>query len=347
MARLVYLQDVCPDSWQLWTVSGEGSCLRDYRFSPTKEERELSTSDIETMLTKPEHFWEMAPHISYKDTEFWREQISLKNASMSLAPIDDVTEGDGGHRLQSLFASRVKSLLTTGESNELTQFVVEWIEGFSHVVEREQFNHWDNTDATQHRNIEDGFSWTASLLEYCRSTPQLDFIATGEPDTDFGLFAAEVCLGLSSKSNPFQDGRQNSIQPDGLGVRRDNSLVVFEMKGPQDDHDPFTAMLQALCGALAATAKRSWVVSTAESECGRRPSILLAGKNDEGFRVHLYVAIVAKHGEVIAVKGDARIEEAIPKLKTAFPQLGDVVFFLPQYSQFDKGKHFPADVVYR
>lgn len=347
MARLVYLRDVCPDSWQLWTVSGEGSCLRDYRFSPTKEERKLSTRDIETMLTKQNHFWEMAPHISYKDTEFWREHISLKNASMSLATIDDVTEGDGGHRLQSLFASRIKSLLTTGESNELTQFVGEWVEGFSHVVEREQFNHWDNTDATQLRNIEDGFSWTASLLEYCRSTPRLNFISTGEPSIDFGLFAAEVCLGLSSKSNPFQEGRQNSIQPDGLGVRRDNSLVVFEMKGPQDDHDPFTAMLQALCGALAATAKRNWVVSTAESECGRRPSIRLSGKNDDGFSVHLYVAIVAKPREVIAVKGDARIEDSISKLKTAFPQLGDVVFFLPRHSQFGRVEHFPAEVVYR
>lgn len=347
MARLVFLPSICHDSWQLWTVSGEGSCLRDYRFSPTNKNRQLSTSEIEARLLEPGHFWEMAQHKSYKDTEFWREQISFKNASMSLAPIDNVTEGDGGHRLQSLFESRIKPFLSNGQIDQLTLFIGEWINGFSHVVEREQFNHWDNTDATGYRNVEDGFSWTASLLEHCRSTPQLDFISTGELTTDFGLFAAEVCLGLSSKNNPFQEGRQNSIQPDGLGVRRDHSLVVFEMKGPQDDHDPFTAMLQALCGALAATAKRDWVVSTAESECERRPSIYLAGKHADDFSVHLYVAIVAKQGEVIAVKGDARIEDSIPKLKAAFPQLGDVVFFLPQYSHFDNVELFPADVVYR
>lgn len=158
MARLVYLPSICAESWQLWTVAGDGSCLRDYRFSPTKEIRQHSTGEIESMLEMPENYWETAPHITYMKSEFWREQISFKNEGLGLDPIEELMEGDGGHRLQSLFASRIKALLTEYQPNELAGFIAEWIKGFSHVVERDQFNHWDNSDASDRRDIEDGSS---------------------------------------------------------------------------------------------------------------------------------------------------------------------------------------------
>ena len=347
MARLVYLPSVCDKSWLLWTVAGQGSCLRDYRFSPLDEKRQHSTADIQAMLNMPGHYWEMARNETYKNGDFWREEISFKNQSMSLDPITNVMEGANGHRLQSLFSSRIKPLLADGPSHELERFIGKWISGFSHVVERDQFNHWDNSDASEYQNINYGSSWTLAMLEYCRSTDELGFVSTGEQFLDFGLFAAEVCFGISSRNNPFQEGRQNSIQPDGLGLRRDRSIVVFEMKGPHDDHDPFTAMLQALCGALAVTAKRDWIVKTAESEGNRRPSIALAGVNNIAFSVNLYIAIVPKEGESISISGDNRVGDSISRIKAAFPQLGDVVFFVPSRSQFNQIGQFRAELVYR
>jgi len=200
MARLVYLPSVCSDSWQLWTVRGDGSCLRDYRYNPPAENRGLSTSEIELMLEEPGHFWEMVPEKTYQNYRFWQEQISFKNVSMSLAPIDDVIQGETRHRLQDLFVEEIKEGLSTGQQDRLAMSIRRWLTGFAHVVvERDQFNHWDNTDATGYRGINDGFGWTGRMLEHCRSTQQLDFISTDDPTNDFGLFAAEVCLEAVSK----------------------------------------------------------------------------------------------------------------------------------------------------
>jgi hypothetical protein len=49
--------------------------------------RDRSSSEINALLAMPSHFWEMAEDITYKDTVFWREQISLKNVETGLPSI--------------------------------------------------------------------------------------------------------------------------------------------------------------------------------------------------------------------------------------------------------------------
>lgn len=310
----------------LWTTSGEGSCLRDYRVAPTKEIRNFSRASIEAMIETPGHFWEMASHRTYKDTAFWRDQISFKNTESGLATIDLVNEGTTPQKLLSLFINQVSPLLTDERCDELPALVARWIDGFKAVVEREQFNHFDNSIAPTF-DFDHGFGWSAAMLESCRSTDGPLFIDTGRDDLDYKLLAVEVCLGLSSKDNPFQLGKRNSIQPDGLGIRRDNSLLVLEMKGPQDDHDLLTATLQAFCGALAIMAKYQWVTRLMQSTGSRRPAVLTPIPPLDPCPVSLYIMVVPKMGESIATDGDTRLQTAVRHLRTAVP-LGDVAYFI-------------------
>ena len=344
MARLVYLPDVEADTWMMWTTSGQGSCLRDYRVAPRKEVRTFSTADIEAMLTRPDHFWEMAPHVSYKDDEFWQEQISFKNVESGLPPIDQVGEGDGRHKLLSLFTSQISPLLCEDRSEELRTTVARWIDGFKSVVERDQFNHFDNS-FIQTFEIEHGFGWTSAILEQCRSCGSLSSIATGREDVDFSLFAVEVSLGLSSKNNPLQKGKRNSIQPDGLGMLRDRSLAVLEMKGPQDDHDLLTATLQAFCGALAVKAKFDWIAGLTQTSGNRRPALSETLPPESTHPINLFVMVVPKEGEVISATGEQRLEDAVRHLRAAVP-LGKVAYFVIDRENFGSVERLPVSFVY-
>ena len=81
----------------------------------------------------------------------------------------------------------------------------------------------------------------------------------------------ELSIGISSKRNPFFPGHVNSIRPDGLGVKRDGTVAVLEVKGPQDELDAWPAILQGVLGAVAIHAKREYIVQLLKSGTGRRP----------------------------------------------------------------------------
>jgi hypothetical protein len=287
------------------------------------------------MLTAPGHFWEMAPNVSYKEVDYWREQISIKNVESGLPPIGDVADAGTRHRLLSLFVSQITPMLKDGRSRELRETIDRWVSGFTQVVEKEQFNHFDNTDATYLSNWRKGLGWTSAMLEYCRAGGTLEFIATGNADLDFAIISAELCFGLSSKTNPFQQGKQDYIEPDGLGVRRDGSFLVMEMKGPQDDHDLLTATLQALCGALALSAKREMCVRLAQSPAQRRPTVSHPQFPDDRPSLGLYVVVVQETGETMRLETDQRIEDAVSQMKAAFPALREVVYFVLAQSHFN------------
>src|SRR5262249_16346722 len=159
----------------LWTIRGDGSCLRDYRFNPTKEKRDRSSDEINRLLDAPGHFWEMAEDISYKDSAFWREQISLKNVEMGLPSITSVEAAGGKQRLLTVVISDVVPLIDKNEASDLKSTIRRWVDGFAKIVNKEQFNHWDNSDATASRSPMTGFGWTSTMLEYCRANGQLHY----------------------------------------------------------------------------------------------------------------------------------------------------------------------------
>lgn len=348
MARLVYLPSVEPASWLLWTTRGVGSCLRDFRVSPTREMRDRTTGEIEALLTAPGHYWEMAEEVSYKDDAFWRERISLKNVESGLPAVTAALATGGKQRLLSMFTAEVTPLLSENRAADLAAAVRRWADGFTHVVDKVQFNHWDNSDATGRSTPTTGFGWTSTILEYCREGGALRYVRTGRADLDFAVIAAEVSFGLSSKDNPFQPGHQDYIEPDGIGVREaGGSLLVLEVKGPQDDHDLLAATLQAFCGALAVYAKRGMVVGMAGlagAAGGRRPAVA-AELPDDRRSLGLYVLVVLKAGE--QVRGDdlARLGPAVGLLRAAFPPLRDAVYFIVREEQLaDIGSLRPTAV---
>lgn len=346
MARLVFLPSFQPDTWLLWTVRGDGSCLRDFRFAPTKEERGFSTTQIESMLCQPGHYWEMGDGTKkHSDVDHWREQISFKNIEAGVSPIGEVADAGTGHRLLSLFVSQVAPLLNPDRLEELRVVINRWLDGFRHVVEKEQFNHWDNTDSTSASDWLTGFGWTSTMLEFCRAGGHLRFIETGRQDLDFAIISAELGFGISSKSNPFQQKKRDYIKPDGLGVRRDQSFLVTEMKGPQDDHDLLTATLQAFCGALALSAKREMCLRLSQNTAVRRPSCSPDFPTDRP-SLGLYVIVVQKVGETILVEADHRLESTASLMKAVFPALREVVYFVLSEPQIRSIGKLPIAKVY-
>jgi hypothetical protein len=277
----------------------------------------------------------MAEHVSYKDCVYWREQISLKNVEMGFPPITALEIVDGRQRLLSRFTAEVVPLLSENGLSDLEKTIRRWVEGFDKVVNKLQFNHWDNSDASSKANPMTGFGWTSTMLEYCRAAGRLRYIRTGRKEYDFAIIAAEVSLGISSKSNPFQPGRQDYIEPDGIGVREvDGSFLVLEMKGPQDDHDLLSATFQALCGALAMFAKREMIVRLAKSKGKRRPALAHCEIPSDRSTIGLHIMLVLKSGEQLTAENVTDIEPSLIMLMKAFRPLREVVYFIVGQDQF-------------
>jgi hypothetical protein len=335
MARLVYLPTVERGSWLLWTISGVGSCLRDYRFNPTREMWDRSRDEIDRLLATPGHVWEMAEDISYTERDFWCEEIRMKNVETGLPSITSVKSGGAKQRLLAKFTSEVVPLIDKDDALNLKSVIWRWVDGFAKIVnKKEKFNRWDDDDATASKSPMTGFGWLSTMLEYCRANRHLQYIRTGRTTLDFAMIAAEVAFVISSKSNPFQPGREDCIEPDGIGVREaDGSLLVLEMKGPQDDHDLLSATLQAFCGALAVFAKQEMIVRLARSAGERRPEVAVATVSSERPRLGLYIVIVLKEGEQVRIEDDARLCPALDLLMGAFPPLRETVYFVVEQSQ--------------
>ncbi len=185
------------------------------------------------------------------------------------------------------------------------------------------------------------------MLEYCRANGQLRSIRTGRVGLDFAIIAVEVALGISSKSNPFQSGKQDYIEPDGIGVREaDGSFLVLEMKGPQDDRDLLSATLQAFCGALAVFAKREMIVRLARAAGQRRPAVAHADLPSDRPSLGLYIMVVLKAGEQVRIEDDLRIDTTLTLLKQAFPPMREVVYFIVGLEQLSSIGNLPFTRVY-
>jgi hypothetical protein len=322
MARFVLIKEICSTSWLVWTVRSGGSCLRDYRTSPAKQHRQYSTKQIENWLENDGNYREDAPYKSVKDADFWREQQWLRNVESSL---QKVTAAD---RLLNTFKKKMKVLLNQGDVQELRYEMDRWKRGFDRIVTKKQFNHWDNDDATSKQCLDKGIGWSASMLERSRDGGHSFYISTGEIHLDFALVAMELGLGISSKNNAFQPGKKDFIKPDGLGLRRDGTFCIVEVKGPKDDGDLLEATLQGVCGALAVYSKRAMIVRLARTFGGRRPRVLVRAIPQQRPTLGVYVLVSAKH-----LRGRPMFPwEGQPKtycdlILQGFRQLREIVFF--------------------
>lgn len=321
MARFVYIREICPDSWLIWTTKNQGSCLRDYRKA-RPEDHHLSTAQIKELLRKEGNHQETAPYVSVDNARFWQEQQQFRNIESGLKILTTRS------RLLNDFKKHVGGILEGGNVKELRSEFGRWERIFCKIKRKKQFNHWDDDDATRLKCHDKGIGWTAGMLETCRAGRHPFFIGTGQSRLDFMLLAMELNLGISSKSNRHQPEERDFIKPDGLGVRQDGSFCVLEVKGPQDDGDLLKATLQGVCGALAVYAKRKMIFDLAKCESGRRPHVAVKEIPIQRRTLGVYVLMSSKDAKGRQkFKLEERVKVKCKLILQSFAQLSHIVYF--------------------
>ena len=218
-------------------------------------------------------------------------------------------------RLVDRFSDEVNRLLAHERRDELKVLLGSWSDRLVCIKDKSaEFNHWDNDDASRKISSRSGIGWTSRWLEHCRSTGELRYLALGDATLDISVLSMEHNLSISSYANLFRDGG-DSVNPDAIAARRDRTMSVIEVKGPQDDHDWEKATLQGLCGVLALHAKREMICSIARTPARRRialePKLPASGRT-----LGLYVVNWAPH---------TANEERIRMLLDACPILREIV----------------------
>ena len=115
-------------------------------------------------------------------------------------------------------------------------------------------------------DLEDRTSITlgpSSITPYLVDHSTYDAYAVLVEADGVGLFYTGDLRAHGRKPN-----ERDLIKPDGLGVRRDGSFCVLEVKGPKDDGDLIRATLQGVCGVLAVYAKRKMIFQLTKCEGG-------------------------------------------------------------------------------
>lgn len=332
MARLVYIPKLNSETWLHWSVKTTSSCLRDYRFEPPQKHRQYATQQVHELLDLDDSLWEMvenAPAVSEKP--YWREQISIKNAETGLPTIDHVNIQAGTQRLLDLFKGEVGKALAHDDAGILPGLLKRWEDNFACILQKTEFNHWDNKDVSRFFSLTTGIGWQALMLDHCRTNTQPAFINTSLDSLDFSLIAMELNLGISSRNNPFQPNETNLIKPDGLAIRRDNSFAILEVKAPQDDADVQEAMLQALCGALAVYAKRQMIVEIAKSNFpeAKRIAFPMARipSGEATMALYILISVTDKDGNNRGVSMTPAISDLARRIIQAWRPLKQVAFF--------------------
>lgn len=322
MAKLVYIEQICTESWLHWSWRGQSSRLRDFRGKEPHVYRDYSTMRIRQLLANNTWPEKPAPRIPVTDVVAWRDEIVLLNIDYGLI------SSPKSQRLLKVFIDQATKILKTGNANRLKSEFNRWKTKFACIKNKTEFNHWDHDDASLKMSINKGIGWTAIMLEHCRQRKKFQHIQTGKKPLDFAMLSMELNLGISSKNNKFQRGKTDFIKPDGLGVRRDNSFCVIEVKGPQDDDDLLKATLQAVCGALAVYAKRKMIVQIARNGARRRPPIKNRGIPKGRPSLSVYVIMSSKTPRKHEMFQSKNIPYHYCKMiLSAFPQLKEFVYF--------------------
>lgn len=235
--------------------------------------------------------------------------------------------------LTERFASEIEPLLMAQDGQRLRDFLYDWTNKLSDANPKTEFNCYDHDDAMSlfDRSPSRGVGWSALWLEHCRQGGITHFVSAGNEDFDFCVIARELGIAIPANCNRITPGTTGKICLDALGVRRDGTFCVIEIKGPGDQGSTRTAMLQGLCGALGIFAKRDDLVLLAQSRSGRRPAILNAGVLAER-SIGLYVVAATSEfeGRLTSVAEGFEVPQAAQMVLRAWPPLREIALFRVQ-----------------
>lgn len=307
--QLVYMPSLRKDTWLLMSKRLNTVHIREYSESGVEIIEKMNLEKAENLLAQPNAYVERDAsfnRVSVDSIDFWNEQIRFRNIELN----DAKTKKE--HRLQDEFKKQCKPFIEQEQVQELRGIFRVWRDKFTQINDKEQFNHWDNDDASKHCRLDTGMGWTSYLLEHSRKDGAIGWIPTGNSLTDFSMASMELNLGISSKVNEFSPGNTDYIKPDGLGIRPNGFMTVIEVKGPKDESSLLDPMLQAVCGALAVVAKKKMLCEVARTAGDRRPAYTNAKipKTRPSLGVHV---LTAKYND----RGVERLEPWCPKIEAA------------------------------
>lgn len=340
--KLVYIPSIQKDTWLLLSQRGRTVYLRDYSTGQPEIIRKTTVAEIDELLARPGAYSERVAvfnRVRVTSAEFWCEQIRSRNVEL------DTVEHEKEHRIQDELKRQCMPHIQAGRLQELRGVIGQWVRRFDVIQEREQFNHWDNDDASKHFSLDKGLGWQTHLLENCRQEGEISFIPTGNPDTDFFFAATELHLCISSKLNPINPGYGDRINPDGLGIRRDRFFTVFEVKGPKDEKTLLEPVLQGLCGALAVYAKRKMIQTIARTAGERRPAFpnALIPKTVPSLGIHVLTAKSDMRGRNRLPKWGREIEQHCRLVIDAFSPLKYIAYSFVEPDKRNPFAKMPVD----
>ncbi|MEZ6142060.1 MAG: hypothetical protein R3B84_15960 [Zavarzinella sp.] len=332
MPNLIFIREIDPNTYLHYSYLAETARLRDYSrgpYAPPEMICGYTTQQIQKLLQNEGTRLEKAPDHRVDDYAFWHNIIRERNDLLYLSGNDKT---GCFTRLLDQFHAEIAPFVRHNNKRELSERLQIWRKKLERIVTKNStFNHWDNDDASGFP-INEGIGWASRMLEFSREENKLQFIRTDDESLDFSLLSIETNMSISANNNPFVQGARSSINLDGLGIRRDGTFCVIEIKAEADTHELFRATVQALCGAVAVVAKQKMICNLVEKAAGRRPAFIspaLLNKSSIG----LYVMVDSRHYYV--PEGTAFIE-SISILIDAFPPLSEVVYFSvnPQSEEF-------------
>lgn len=323
--QLVYIPSLRKHTWLLMSKRVNKVHLREYTDAGVEIIEKMHADRAEELLAQPNVHVEWIDRFSRVRVDsiaFWMEQIRFRNQELDNARETKV------HRLQDEFKRQCKPFIEQQQIQELRGIFREWIRRFDVINDKEQFNHWDNDDASKQHRLDTGIGWTSYLLENSRKGGRIGWISTENQLTDFSLAAMELNLGISSKTNKFNPGKTDYIKPDGLGIRANGFMTVLEIKGPKDEDSLLDPMLQAVCGALAVFAKRAMLCRVARTAGDRRPAYPNARipKTRPSLGVHVLTAKHDTRGRVRLEPWSNNIEEACATVLDSFHELEYIAY---------------------
>ena len=227
------------------------------------------------------------------------------------------------------FIAEVEPLLTAGD---LTSLLVDWERRLSCLKNiATMFNRYDfdNVQSLFDKNPRSGQGWTAHFLEHSRRNRTNGFVSTGHRDADFCVVAQELDLSISAKNNLVGPEVDGELVLDALGLRRDGTFCVIEVKGPSDSGSIKHAILQALCGAIGLYVKREDMTKIARLAVGRRPAFRNAfvPVNERSISIYVIAATDEFEGRPTSIASGYGIDLAAARLVEAWSPLREIIVF--------------------
>ena len=268
--RFVFLPEVDESSWLLWTQVEARVGLR--KFS--ESEGEPTYHDFSKL--KPFHDAAVESGHVYELTDisdlnvktnpkFWFDFQQILNGCSGLIEVDIDT-------LQAIFKEQFTSRVCEGSWKEVRALTHLWITAMACAEEREeQLSDYDlkpfGTFPENH-----GKNWQSRMLDYSRKERRFNFVDTPPYDAcKFSFAVTELGISVSKTKKVLGMEARKLIQPDGLGVRKNGSLTVLEVKAPGDEHELLPPVLQAACAATGIVAKRNMICNALKAGHGIRP----------------------------------------------------------------------------